>query len=229
MRHAPTTLSLIAALLLAGCTQTQATPTATEPVSTPGGTPIGTSSPGPSASPSAGSPSPSAAPSPMPPMVLASPSPSMTAPVATVELKNADGDIVGRATLTEAGTEGLRLDLTTTGIPAGRHGLHFHAVGKCDAPGFESAGAHFNPTDRQHGLENPQGPHSGDLPNLEVGPDGHGTLVALTNRVSAESGPTSLFDSDGTALVVHADQDDQMTDPSGDSGSRIACGVVQRG
>ena len=139
--------------------------------------------------------------------------------VATV--KSADGKNIGTATLLPAG-DGMRLALQVSGLPAGDHGVHIHAVGKCEGPKFESAGAHWNPRDKLHGLENPQGPHAGDMPNLTVGEDGAGIVNATLPGTNVEA----LFDEDGAAVVVHAKKDDQRTDPSGDSGDRIACGVL---
>lgn len=144
-----------------------------------------------------------------------------TARRAVATVRTADGKEVGTATLLPAG-DGMRLALQVTGLPAGDHGVHIHAVGKCDGPKFESAGAHWNPLKKLHGLENPQGPHAGDMPNLTVGEDGKGIVNATLPGTNVEA----LFDEDGAAVVVHAKQDDQKTDPSGDSGDRIACGVL---
>ena len=108
------------------------------------------------------------------------------------------------------------------------HGIHVHAVGKCDAPDFMSAGGHFNPTMHQHGLDNPQGSHAGDMTNLTVASDGSASVDYLLKDASLASGANSLFGPDGTALVIHADMDDEKTDPSGNSGARIACGVISR-
>ena len=119
---------------------------------------------------------------------------------------------------------GMALTLSAAGLPAGVKGVHLHAVGRCDAPDFTTAGPHLNPTGRQHGRENPQGPHLGDLPNLTVGADGRGTLTGIVEGTLAEGGV--IRDGDGTAIVVHAAADDNRTDPSGNSGARIACGVI---
>lgn len=146
---------------------------------------------------------------------------------ATAELQNAEGRVVGNATLTEV-SGGVRILVEVRGLPSGDKAVHIHEVGQCDPPGFTSAGAHFNPTQRQHGLQNPLGPHAGDLPNIQVDGDGNGRLETMTERVTLDSGPTSLFDGDGSALVVHGAPDDFKTDPTGNSGARIACGVIRR-
>ena len=104
--------------------------------------------------------------------------------------------------------------------------MHVHTVGKCDAPDFTSAGGHFNPTAKKHGLLNPDGPHAGDLPEISVPSSGSGTLETTTNRISLTAGATSLFDADGSAFVIHGGHDDQVTDPTGNSGARLACGVI---
>jgi Cu-Zn family superoxide dismutase len=115
------------------------------------------------------------------------------------------------------------------GLPPGTHGIHVHMTGSCIAPDFTSAGAHFNPTEYQHGLQTPSGPYAGDLPNLEVGTDGSGVLTALARDLALGSGPMSIFDADGSTLVIHAGPDDHVTDPAGNSGARIACGPIARG
>ncbi len=144
---------------------------------------------------------------------------------ATAQLKNADGETVATATFTEA-AEGVVIEVRTEGLEPGLHGIHIHETGQCDPPDFKSAGGHFNPEGAMHGLENPEGPHAGDLPNLEVSDDGTASYRATTDRVTLGEGGSSLFDSDGSALVIHADEDDQQTDPSGESGDRIACGAI---
>ncbi len=143
------------------------------------------------------------------------------------ELKNASGQSVGTARFTPAGSV-MRILLEAKGLPPGLHAVHVHAVGKCDPPDFNSAGPHFNPTNRQHGALNPQGPHAGDLPNLTVAPDGTGRMETTTEQLSLGSGPSSVFDADGSALIVHAAADDFKTDPTGNSGARIACGVLMK-
>jgi Cu-Zn family superoxide dismutase len=150
------------------------------------------------------------------------------APVAAADLRDAAGRDVGMAQLSEE-AEGVRILLEVHGLPPGAKGLHIHESGNCDAPDFKSAGGHFNPEGKQHGLENPRGPHAGDLPNLEVKQDGTGRLDATDDRITLGSGPGSLFDADGSALVIHADRDDQKTDPAGNSGDRLVCGVIVKG
>jgi len=146
---------------------------------------------------------------------------------AVAKLMNAGGEAVGEAVLTET-ADGLTLALTVTGLTEGHKGVHIHQTGACTAPDFTSAGSHWNPMATQHGLDNPQGAHKGDLPNLEVGADGTGALTAQIDGATL-AGESGLFDDDGAAFVVHERADDQKTDPSGDSGARIACGVFAQG
>ncbi len=148
-------------------------------------------------------------------------------PRATAELMNASGQKIGTATLVErAGA--VELQVEVTGLEAGAHGIHFHQVGLCETPGFTSAGSHFNPLGKQHGLESPNGAHAGDLPNLEADASGKASYKVTTERVVLGEGQLSLFDADGTALIIHARVDDQVTDPTGNSGDRVACGVLTR-
>lgn len=175
----------------------------------------------------AGLPGPAGQPGPVGPQGPAGPAASQDLQ-ATAELRNASGDIVGLATLTQQ-SPGVLVRVVAGGLPPGVHGVHIHAVGRCEAPGFTSAGGHFNPQGRQHGLLNPSGPHAGDLPNLDVATDGTGSLDAVSFRVTLEPGVAqSLFQEAGTALVVHAGPDDETTDPTGNSGARVACGIVTK-
>lgn len=146
---------------------------------------------------------------------------------ATAVMHDAAGRSLGVVNL-EQGRAGVRIVGDLTGLPAGVHGVHFHQVGRCDGPEFTSAGGHFNPLARRHGLENPEGPHAGDLPSITAAPDGSARVDMLSPRVTLDDATTTLIDADGTALVIHAGPDDQHTDPSGNSGARIACGVVTR-
>jgi Cu-Zn family superoxide dismutase len=142
-------------------------------------------------------------------------------------LKDKDGKDVGVATLIQT-AEGLRIALTGYRLPPGSHGLHLHAVGLCQPPEFTSAGGHFNPGGKQHGRLNPAGSHAGDLPNLAVAASGEGGIAITTKAVTLDAGPTSLLGDKGTAIVVHAAADDEKTDPTGNSGARIACGVITK-
>jgi Cu-Zn family superoxide dismutase len=142
----------------------------------------------------------------------------------TAPLMDAQGRNVGTVTATQRGAS-VQMQVAVMGLPAGTHGTHLHEAGICAAPGFTTAGAHLNPTGRQHGLRNPNGPHLGDLPNLTVGADGRGTLEA-TMAGMLTPGQPPVFDANGTSLVVHATADDMVTDPSGNSGARIACAVI---
>lgn len=144
---------------------------------------------------------------------------------ATAELKDKDGKTVGMASLVEAGG-GVRVQLAATGLSAGLHAVHIHAVGKCEAPAFTSAGGHFNPAQKKHGHRSPDGAHAGDLPNMLVAKDGSGRFEVFTDGVTLRAGPLSIFDADGSALVVHAGVDDYATDPTGNAGDRAACGVI---
>ena len=151
---------------------------------------------------------------------------------ASAELVNAQGNVVGDANFTESeGDDGpfvtVQVGLTPdAGLEPGEYGLHLHQVGAC-TPTFDAAGDHFNPADAQHGLLDPDGAHAGDLPNLVVAADGSTSYVVSTRLVTLSEGETSLLDGDGSAIIIHADADDYLSDPSGRSGDRIICGVLQ--
>ena len=140
---------------------------------------------------------------------------------------NASGAVIGTAQLWQDGNGVVNVEIASISLPAGPHGIHFHDTAKCEGPAFTTAGGHYNPMGMEHGLQNPRGPHAGDNPNITVPAGGVANVSFSTDRVSLTPGPRSLFDADGSALVVHAGADDQITNPSGNSGARIACGVVR--
>ncbi len=144
---------------------------------------------------------------------------------AVAVLANADAQPVGEARFFQE-EGGIRVELSATGLTPGKHGVHIHMTGRCDAPDFKSAGGHWNPSGKQHGLENPQGAHFGDMPNLEVSAAGTGKLSYVTTGGTIAGGDNPLLDTDGAAMVIHAGPDDMKTDPAGDSGARVACGVI---
>jgi len=148
---------------------------------------------------------------------------------ATAKMINTAGATVGTATITPTvrGT-GVLINITLKGLPAGTHALHIHTVGKCDTPDFVSAGGHFNPGGKEHGTENPKGAHAGDLPNVEFLARGQDDVSMAVGGVTLGPGQNSLFHPGGTALVIHASPDDKKTDPSGNAGARIACGVIEK-
>ena len=148
---------------------------------------------------------------------------------AHADLVNAQGAKVGSATIT-ATAKGVKIAVTASDLTPGEHGIHVHNVGKCEAPAFTSAGGHFNPTNAHHGIHNAQDPHPhvGDLPNLVVNANGKAKANLLLVGATLDDGPNSLFHEGGTALVIHAKADDLASDPSGNSGDRIACGVIEK-
>jgi len=148
---------------------------------------------------------------------------------AQVVMYNASGNAIGTGTVWQDKNNLVHVDIATITLPAGAHGIHFHQVGKCETgtSAFTTAGGHYNPMGTEHGLSNPKGPHAGDNPDIQVPEGGAGHVTFTTNRVTLTPGPTTLLDADGSALVIHANADDQVTNPSGNSGARIACGVVR--
>jgi Cu-Zn family superoxide dismutase len=148
------------------------------------------------------------------------------AQTAKASLQNAEGKDAGSVTLTQT-PHGVLLALTLKGIPAGEHAFHVHAVGKCEAP-FTSAGGHFNPESKKHGVMAMEGSHAGDMPNLFVPASGELKVEVINAAITLEKGkPNSVFDADGSAVIVHAGVDDYKTDPTGNAGDRIACGLIQ--
>ena len=147
---------------------------------------------------------------------------------AKATLTDSQGQKVGEAKLTETGN-GVKILLVVENLPPGVHAFHFHAKGACNCPDFASAGGHFNPFGKEHGLKNPKGPHAGDLPNITVGPDGKATVETVATLVTLKPGEkNSLFQPDGTSLMIHANADDEVSDPAGNAGPRIACGTITK-
>lgn len=148
-------------------------------------------------------------------------------PTANASLFDTSGTRVGLATFSEQNGSG-QLGISVSGLSPGQHGMHVHENGACTPPAFESAGGHFNPGSKQHGLENPEGPHAGDLPNLVVDADGSADTTFTVSASLLTEGPASMIGAQKRAFVIHADPDDQKADPSGNSGSRAVCGVIER-
>jgi Cu-Zn family superoxide dismutase len=146
---------------------------------------------------------------------------------ASAQLKNAQGEVVGVAHFKQT-AKGALMRVKVSHLPQGVHAIHIHAVGKCEAPNFTSAGGHFNPAHKQHGLMNPEGHHAGDMPNLTVNAKGNATYHNLLEGVTLEgTGDTSLFHEGGTAVVIHEKADDMKSDPAGNAGARMVCGVIE--
>lgn len=149
-------------------------------------------------------------------------------PSAKAVIVNAQGEEIGTASFKQSGPN-VKLTVKARGLTEGPHGMHIHAAGKCEGPEFKSAGPHYNPHNKQHGLKNPQGSHAGDLPNLVANKKGNAKAKAVIKDASlGEGAEGSLLTAEGTALVIHAGPDDDVTDPAGNSGGRIACGVIKK-
>lgn len=150
---------------------------------------------------------------------------NVSAQMKHVDLKDAKGNSVGMAMISPASGGGVTVELDVKGLPPGEHAVHFHAVPKCEPP-FTSAGSHFNPANKKHGLQNPEGPHAGDMNNFTVDAKGMAKTKVTNKNVTLGDGENSLYANGGTALVIHAGADDMKTDPAGNAGDRIACGVI---
>ena len=146
---------------------------------------------------------------------------------AQADIVNGQVQNIGTAKILPA-KKGVKIEVNVSQLPPGKHGIHIHAVGKCEGPAFTTAGGHLNPDAKKHGKENPEGPHVGDLLNLEVKADGTAKTTLLDTMVTLGDGPNSVFHEGGTAIVIHEKEDDYKTDPAGNSGARIACGVIQK-
>jgi superoxide dismutase, Cu-Zn family len=158
---------------------------------------------------------------------LAYPAPAAAATQAIAQLNDSHGKHVGEVRFQQTET-GVRIEVTASGLKPGTHGIHIHEKGSCETPDFKSAGSHFSPEVHEHGLKNPQGPHAGDLPNLKVSEDGKAKTEFESNLITLKpKEKDSLLKKGGTSLVIHAKADDQMTSPAGESGDRIACGVIR--
>src|SRR3982751_6707448 len=151
----------------------------------------------------------------------------LSAQMKHVDLKDAKGASVGMAMVSPAKDGGVSIDLDVHGLPPGEHAIHFHAVPKCEAP-FTTAGGHFNPAMKKHGMQNPDGPHAGDMMNFTVDAKGNGKATVTNKNVTMGSEANSLYANGGTALMIHGAADDMKSDPSGNAGDRIVCGVITK-
>ncbi len=147
---------------------------------------------------------------------------------ATAELSDRNGNLVGTVDFASTASGMVHIIIVVDGIPVGEHAIHIHETGDCSAEDFTSAGGHFA-LDREHGVHSEHGPHPGDLPNIHVGADDPTVVEYFVDAISLEDGnPATLFDADGSAVVIHAGADDYQSQPAGDAGARIACGVISR-
>ena len=160
-------------------------------------------------------------------LLLITAAPARAQQSAHADIMDSKGQKIGTARL-EQSSSGVRISLTASQLPPGTHGFHIHTVGKCDPPDFKTAGPHFNPDNKKHGLENPEGHHAGDGPNFTVGANGKAHFKREDKDVNLGADSHSLFSNGGTALIIHAKADDQKTDPAGNAGDRIACGFITK-
>ena len=144
-----------------------------------------------------------------------------------VDLKDAKGNNAGMVMISPAKGGGVSIDVEVKGLTAGEHAIHFHAVPKCEAP-FKSAGAHFNPANKKHGQQNPEGPHAGDMPNFTVAANGTARTTVTNKNVTMSDGANSIYANGGTAIIIHAAADDMKTDPAGNAGEPIVCGTITK-
>ncbi|NIP38539.1 MAG: superoxide dismutase family protein [Candidatus Dadabacteria bacterium] len=147
--------------------------------------------------------------------------------LAKSKIKNSSGEVVGFATFIE-NSQGVSISVQVQNLTTGSHGIHIHQKGRCEAPDFKSAGGHFNPFGKSHGTKNPEGYHLGDLGNIQIGPDGTGSLLVNSPLSTLGDGKNSLLKKDGTSIVIHSGPDDLVSDPSGNAGSRVACGIIRK-
>jgi len=150
----------------------------------------------------------------------------LSAQMKHIDIKDAKGASIGMAMISAAKDGGISIDLDVKGLTPGEHAIHIHSVAKCEGPGFTTAGPHFNPATKKHGLQSPEGPHAGDMMNFTVAANGTAKATVTNKAVTMADGANSIYANGGTALMIHATADDMKTDPGGAAGDRIACGVI---